>query len=287
MPENTQNNTYRIAFFGTDTFSVHVLEELVQSGITPQVIITAPDRPQGRGLKLTPPPAKVWAQEHAIPVLQPEKLDDAFVAELGTNWDVFALASYGQIVRKNVLDIPKHGTLNVHPSLLPLYRGATPIESAMLDDAKETGVTVMLMDDKVDHGPILAQEFVIFNEWPQKPVVAEQLARRGGQLLAETIPAWMQGDIIEQEQDHSQATFTKKITKADGEISLDDDPYQNFLKIQAFTPWPGAFFFAEKDGKKIRVKITEASFTNNTLTIEKVIPEGKKEQIYAAFKEVQ
>jgi len=265
-------------FFGTDEFSVVVLNELLAHDLAPKLIVTAPDRPQGRGLTMTPPPVKVWAQEHKINVLQPEKLHDEFIADLGTDWEIFLLASYGAIIPQSVLDIPKHGTLNVHPSLLPLYRGASPIESAMLDDAKETGVTIMLMDNKVDHGPIVMQEVAYFETWPTKPEVRNTLATLGGRLLAETIPLWVSGGIDAQEQDHDFATFTKKISKADGEITLHDDPYTNFLKIQAYTPWPGTFFFIEKDGKEVRVKITEAAFENGKLQILKVIPEGKKEQ---------
>lgn len=270
-------------FFGTDEFSVGVLDELLAHNLAPNLIVTAPDRPQGRGLTLTPPAVKVWAQEHHINVLQPEKINDAFIADLGTDWDIFLLASYGAIIPQRVLDIPRHGTLNVHPSLLPLYRGASPIESAILDDAKETGVTIMLMDDKVDHGPIVLQEVAYFPTWPSKPEVLDTLATLGGRLLAEAIPLWITGGIDEQEQEHEFATFTRKITKADGEISRDDDDYLNFLKIQAYNPWPSTFFFAEKNGKQVRVKITEASFENGKLKILRVVPEGKKEVDYETF----
>jgi len=270
-------------FFGTDEFSVVVLDELLSHNLAPTLIVTAPDRPQGRGLAMTPPPAKVWAMEHNINVLQPEKLNDTFLRDLGTDWDIFLLASYGAIIPQRVLDIPRQGTLNVHPSLLPLYRGASPIESAILDDNKETGVSIMLMDDKVDHGPIVLQEVAYFPTWPTKPEVRDTLATLGGRLLAEAIPLWIVGGIDEQEQEHEFATFTKKITKADGEISLDDDPYQNFLKIQAHTPWPSTFFFAEKNGKQLRVKITEATFEKDALKILRVVPEGKKEVDYETF----
>jgi methionyl-tRNA formyltransferase len=220
------SSNLKFAFFGTDNFSVGVLNELEKAGILPQLMIMAPDRPSGRGHEVHSPIAKKWAETRNIRVLQPEKLDEQFVAELKKeNWDLFAVASYGKIISQAVLDIPKKGTLNVHPSLLPLYRGASPIESAMLDDVKETGVTILLVDEKMDHGPILNQEFVFFEEWPKKMEVEDKLAQVGGELLAKTIPLWIDGTLDEQEQDHDTATFTKKITKEMGEIrSIPIDP---------------------------------------------------------------
>lgn len=275
----------KTVFFGSDAFSVAVLDELVRHNLTPSLIVTTPDRPQGRGLVLTPSPVRVWAQEHGITTLQPERLDASFIASLGTGWDLFLLASYGLIVPQQVLDIPTHGTLNVHPSLLPQYRGASPIESAMLADTKETGVTIMLMDSKMDHGPIVMQETAYFAHWPKKPVVEEALATLGGRLLAEAIPLWLSGSIEATPQQHERATFTQKLTKADGELDLSADAYKNFLKIQAYTPWPGTFFFTEKHGKRIRVKVTDAAYEHGQLKILRVVPEGKKEVDYETFLE--
>jgi methionyl-tRNA formyltransferase len=270
-------------FFGTDVFSVEVLEQLLEHNLAPTMIVTAPDRPQGRGLHMEASPVATWAEAHGIPVHKPEKLTRAFLETIGAEWDLFLLASYGAIIPQYILDVPKHGTLNVHPSLLPLYRGASPIESAMLDDSKETGVTIMLMDAQVDHGPIIMQEVVYFDTWPTKPEVRTTLATLGGRLLAEAIPLWVAGSIDEQEQEHEYATCTQKITKADGELTLTDDAYKNFLKIQAYTPWPGTFFFAEKNDKRLRIKITDATLENGALKILRVIPEGKKEVDYETF----
>ena len=165
----------------------------------------------------------------------------------------------------------------------------------MLDDSKETGVTIMLMDEKMDHGPILNQEFVYFDEWPMRTEVEEKLAQIGGKLLADTIQLWLDNEIEEQEQDHDAATFTKKITKEMGEIKFSDlekvmnGQYdekigrQIFLKVQALNPWPGVFFFYKHKDKKIRVKITKVSFVSVKLGIEAVIPEGKKEMGFKSF----
>lgn len=274
--KNTKIKT-RIAFFGTDEFSVFILEELKNKEITPDLIITTPDKPKGRNLVLTPSEVKVWAEENKIKILQPEKLDDDFIKNIeGYNCELFLVASYGLIIPKKILELPKYKTLNVHPSLLPKYRGATPIETAILNNDKETGVTIMRMDEKMDHGPIVDQEIVYFEEWPDKMDVLEKLAREGGKILAEVIPEWINGNIDEQEQEHELATFTEKIEKSDGEINLGDDSYQNFLKYKAYKPWPGTFFF--ENGK--RIKITKAVFEDGQFIIKKVVPEGKKEMSY-------
>ena len=274
-----------MVFFGTPQISVWVLEELEKNGILPSLIVTATDKPRGRKMLLTPPEVKVWAQAHDIPVMQPEKLTEEFIADLKGKapqggWDVFAVAAYGKFLPKSLLEIPKHEVLNVHPSLLPRLRGANPIRGAILSDEKEVGVSVMLVDEEMDHGPILAQEKVAVSEWPSRgSELDELLARRGGEVLARVLPQWLKGEITPQEQNHNEATFTKKVTKEDGLIDLNDDPYQNLLKIRAYEGWPGTFFF--KDEK--RIKIIDAELENGELKITRVIPEGKKEVDYKVF----
>ncbi len=277
------------AFFGTDSFSVTVLDCLQQSGLTPSLIITAPDRPAGRGHEMQSPAVKNWAEKNAVPFMQPEKMDVEFVAALSAKtFDVFALASYGKIVPQAVLDIPRRGVLNVHPSLLPKYRGASPIESAMLDDSRETGVTIMLMDSKMDHGPVVAQEKVFFAEWPSKTKVEEELANLGGHILARVLPQWILGTIEAADQAHESATVTKKISKEDGSVEFATlfeiaNARKNFLKIKALNPWPGAFFFIKHGEKEIRIKILDADFSDNKLIIKRVIPEGRKEMSWSDF----
>lgn len=280
----------RIAFFGTPTFAVAILEELKKAHILPTLIVTAPDAPRGRGLVLTPPEVKEWAEEHEIEVLQPEtlriqgKADEARDILYNSEWDLFIVASYGKIIPQALLDLPRFGALNVHPSLLPFYRGPSPIRSAILDDNKEAvGVSIMKLDAGVDTGPLLAQGRVQIEEWPQASVLEALLAHEGGQLLAEVIPLWVKGEITPEPQDDAQATHSKKLTKEMGLIDLEGDPYQNFLKIQGLEGWPGTYFFKEKGGTQVRVKITEATFEDGALTITKVIPEGKKEMAYADF----
>lgn len=272
-----------IAFFGTPDFAVHVLEALAAGGIEPDVIVTAPDRPAGRGLAVTAPPVKAWALEHTIPMLQPESLtkqSDALDMLHNTEWDLFLVAAYGKILPKDIIAIPRRGVLNVHPSLLPRFRGASPIESQILADERETGVTIMQIDEEMDHGPIVAQASIAPEEWPLPAGMLEELlAREGGTLLAEAIPPWLGSEFEATAQDHDKATFTTKIKKEDGEIDLSDDGYRNYLKFCAYDGWPGTFFF--KDGR--RIKITSAEYTGGAFVPLTIIPEGKKEINYQTF----
>ncbi len=278
------NNKSKIAFFGTPELAVFVLEELKNSGIVPDIIVTAPDRPKGRGLELSPPPVKAWAQKNNIPVLQPEKLDNSFIRQLSNvNCQLFVVAAYGKIIPKEVLVLPKFGNLNVHPSLLPEFRGPSPIESAILSGQEKTGVSIMLLDEKTDHGPVLAQRDAPIGETTGKMELSEKLFRLGGKILAEVIPRWVRGEVEAIPQDHDRATYTKKITKEDGLLDLPADPVLNFRKIRAYETWPGTYFFAEKSGKKIRVVVKSAELKDGKLVIKKVVPEGKKEMDYDSF----
>ena len=278
-----------IVFFGTPAFATAILDELAVAKIIPSLIVTSPDAPKGRKHILTPPEAKVWAQSHGISVLQPTSLtSNAEIAPLiNTDWDLFIVAAYGKKLPADILALPKYGTLNVHPSLLPKFRGASPIRSAILADKRETGVSIMLIDDELDHGPIIAQARVELekSEWPPRATFFEQLlAHAAGQLLAETIPLWIKGTITPEEQKHKQATFSQKITKEMGKIELSSNPYQNLLKIRAYDGWPGTYFMHTRNGKNTRIKITDAELApDGTLHILRIIPEGKKEMAYDDF----
>lgn len=281
--------------------SIHVLEALEAAGRLPALVITTPDKPAGRNLILTPNVVKTWAQSRNISVLDPAKLDEIFIRTLRgiastTATDLFIIASYGKIIPQAVLDIPKHKSLNVHPSLLPEYRGASPLQSAILDDKKTTGVSIMRIDALMDHGPIVAQKSITIDEWPVYEEFEKMMAREGGILLVNILDGWVAGTIPEIEQDHSAATHTRKFIKEDGLIDLaaivsKKDPVAArtaFLKIQAFHEWPTTYFFATKKdasdtAPKIHVKITQASYKNETLIVKKVIPEGKSEMTFDDF----
>ncbi|RJQ32279.1 methionyl-tRNA formyltransferase [Candidatus Parcubacteria bacterium] len=315
-----EKKNLNFAFFGTSEFAVKILDKLVNNGYIPSLVVTAPDKPKGRKLILTPPPVKerimsAGADEsgikNKIKIIQPERLSPDLVISYKlqvTSYDLFVVVAYGKIIPKSILEIPKHGTLNVHPSLLPKFRGPSPIQSFILSGEQKTGVTIMLMDEQVDHGPILASQELearstkheildkseIKNQKKTKlnsTQLEEKLAELGGEMLVEMIPKWISGEIKPQEQDHSQATFTKKITKEDGLVDLENDPpeiiYRKFL---AFQPWPGIYYFTEKKGKPIpseasanqgiRVIITELDLEDNHLIIKKVKPEGRNEMSY-------
>ena len=329
----------KFAFFGTSEFSVYVLEELKAHNIVPHLIVSSPDKPKGRKLIITPPPTKVWAEKNNIPVYQPKSLrslkkDGTPFEEPakdylknflnGDEWDLFLVASYGKIIPREIFDIPIHKTLNIHPSLLPKYRGASPIQAQILNDEKNVGVTIMQIDEGMDTGPIVVQKEVKFPKWqalkclaslteavlrrkfsaenypciselatkeipdiPNRKELEKILAVEGARLFSHILPEWLIGAIDPIMQNENLATECGKIEKADGEIDLKDDPYKNFLKIKAFENWPGTYFYTERGNKKIRVIITDAKLKDNNLEILKIIPEGKKEMSYESFMQGQ
>ena len=183
-----------------------------------------------------------------------------------------------------LISLPTYGTLNMHPSLLPRLRGPSPIRSAILNNDRDIGVSVILLDDQMDHGPIIAQKKVTVPDWPPHGAELDQLlAREGSTLLAEYLPKWVAGEIEAHEQNHDLATYSEMFTKEVGLINLNDDIYKNLLKIRAFEGWPGTFSYFERDGFKIRVKIIDAHIDSGILKIDRVIPEGKHEMNYGDF----
>jgi len=282
----TMNNDLKFAFFGTDELSVKVLDTLKERDFLPSLIVTVPDQPKGRKLVLTPPPAKLWAIENHIDFTQPASLknfpDTCNLTPV--TFDFAVVASYGKIIPQAVLDLPTHGTLNIHPSLLPKYRGATPLESAILSDDKKTGVTIMKLDAEMDHGPIVAQAELDISNLPYYEELRDKLAELGANLLSNVLPKYLSGELAPTEQDHSQATFTKKIEKTDGLIDLSGDSESNYRKIRAFTPWPGAYFFIKRENKDFRVLIKKARLDSGELVIETVVPEGKAEMDWDSFR---
>jgi methionyl-tRNA formyltransferase len=226
MKKETKNIT--IGFWGGHEYSVIVLEKLKAAGFKIAFVVTSLDKPKGRNLVLTPPPGKEWALKNGVTVIQPTNIRaETFKMTLKeAGCDVFIVMAFGQIIPDELLNIPKHKSLNIHPSLLPKFRGPCPIESAILANEKETGVTIMRMDKEMDHGPIVASEKVSYEPWPPKShELGIALVTKGADLLVEILPKWIAGTIKEVEQDHSKATYTKKIIKEDGLINLSDDPY--------------------------------------------------------------
>lgn len=278
--DQTMNNPQQIkfAFFGTSHIAVWVLDELLKAGLVPALMVTLPEKPKGRGLAPRPTAVASRAQVAGIAVATDWK---AF--EAGT-WDVAVVVDYGQFLPKKLLDIPAHGFLNVHPSLLPRLRGPSPMRSAILHDERETGVTVMLVDEEMDHGPIVAQKKIVAPNWPVKNSELERLlAPEGGRLLAQILPEYVAGHIEPREQNHDLATFSEKFSKEDGLLDLNEDAYKNLLKIKAFEGWPGTHAFFKRAGKQLRVQILDAHMEGSKLIIDTVKPEGKREMPYADF----
>lgn len=286
-------SNFKIAFFGTPEFAVSILNELKRGNITPELIVTNPDEPKGRKLIITPPPAKIWATEHNIPAIQPENLKTK-PGELKDSFDLFIVAAYGKLIPDEILNTPKHGTINVHPSLLPKYRGPSPVQATILNGDTETGVSIMLLDKEMDHGPIIAQEtYNLTTSHLYLPELKERLAEVAGRMLCKLIPDWIAGKIKAIPQSHTEASFTKKISKDDGfvpnqdllDLDLSADRANQIERmVRALNPDPGVFTYFETNGKKMRVKITRARVELNKLIIEKVIPEGKKEMSWEDFK---
>ena len=231
----------RIVFFGTPELAVPALAAVADKHDL-VALVCQPDRPKGRGKKLEAPPTKVWALKHGIPVHQPVKLNDgAFEEWLNTQQpDVCCLAAYGRILKQPILEVPIHGFLNVHPSMLPKYRGASPIQTALLNGDRETGVSIMRLDAGVDTGDVIVQEAVSINPEDTAGTLTARLADVGARLLVEALEQLENGRIVYTPQDDAQATHTQFFTKGDGRIDWSLSAIRIHNLVRATTPWPGA-----------------------------------------------
>jgi len=247
----------RLVFMGTPDFAVPVLKALI--GRYEIVgVVTQPDRRVGRGRRVEAPPTKVVALAHDLPVLQPPRLrHPEVVAELETLApEVIVVAAYGQILPPEVLAIPPKGCLNVHASLLPRYRGAAPIAAAILAGEEETGVTIMLMDEGMDTGPILAQAICPISPQDTRGSLSAKLAQLGAELLIDTLPRWLAGEIEPRPQDHSQATYSRMIAKEDGLIDWSQSAVEIWRRCRAYYPWPSTYTYWR--GKLLKVLKAQA-----------------------------
>ncbi len=232
----------RLIFLGSPAFAVHPLEALAAAGHEIVAVVTQPDRPAGRGGRLTPPPVKLAAQALGLPVLQPETLRDPAVVEqlAGLAPEVGVVAAYGEILRKAVLAIPPLGYLNIHPSLLPLHRGPTPVAGAIMAGDSETGVSIMRLDPGMDSGPILAQAVVPLPPTARTGPLTDELFRLGARMLVEALGPYAAGQLEPRPQDHSQATVTRLLKKEDGVIDWGLPALVIERMTRAYDPWPGA-----------------------------------------------
>jgi methionyl-tRNA formyltransferase len=238
---------------GTPDFAVPALQALIQNGYDVPLVVTQPDRPKGRGRKLVAPPVKLKALELDLEVLQPATLkDEKFRDQIRRlQPDFFVVLAFGHILSENILQLPRLGTINIHASLLPKYRGPAPIQWVIINGESETGITTMLMDTGVDTGDILlSQKEPIFPD-DTAATLHDRLAIRGAELLSKTLQSYASDNIVPIPQDHSKATYAPLLKKQDGHIRWQKPAEELAAFIRGMTPWPGAFSFHDKNRLKI------------------------------------
>lgn len=249
----------KIIFMGTPEFGVIILQKLLQKGYDPLLVVTAPDKPLGRKNILTSPPVKTLARMHGISVAQPFRAIEIKEEIKKISPDLIIIAAYGYFLPKEIYDIPEFGSLNVHPSLLPKFRGPSPIQTSIIEGELTTGATIIKIDNEIDHGPIIAKKAI---EMPDKIYYKDlemKLAELGADLLIDTIPKWLAKKIEVQPQDDALASFTKIIEKEDGKIEWSKLTSSEIeRRIRALQPWPSTYTYWEREGDKKTIKIIEA-----------------------------
>ena len=247
----------RIVFMGTPAFAVPALEAMLAQSWNIIAVYTQPDREAGRGQRLQASPVKQIALSHDIPVEQPERLksEDTLKTFRRYEPDVIVVAAYGRLIPSELLHLPPYGCLNIHPSLLPRFRGSSPVAGAILNGDDTTGVSIMLLDEGMDTGPILTQTKVPVSLDDTAGSLTDILARKGAQLLVETLPQWLEGSSIHpQPQGYGLATYTKPLTREDGKLNWHLSAIDLWRQVRAYNPWPGSY--TAWQGK--RLKINEA-----------------------------
>lgn len=254
----------RILFMGTPDFAVPCLNALVEQGYNVVAVVTQPDRPKGRKGDLTPPPVKVAAMAHGLPVLQPEKVrTEEAMAELeALDIDLLITAAYGQLLPKRLLDMPRLGCINVHASLLPRWRGGAPMHRAIIEGDKESGVTIMRMVQAMDAGDIITQTVVPITEDDTVATLHDKLAAAGSKLLIETLPSIQAGTHTETPQDESLVTYSPTIKRDDEKIDWSQPARRLYNQIRGLNSWPGAFtYYNHKVMKLWQARINEETST--------------------------
>jgi methionyl-tRNA formyltransferase len=284
----------RVVFMGSPDFALPSLRAL--ANVYEVVgVVTQPDRASGRGRQLKSPPVKVVAQELEIPVIQPEKLREPEAMQQLREWnpDLIVVAAFGQILRRDVLDLPRYGCINVHASLLPRWRGAAPINAAILHGDPETGITIMKMDAGLDTGPILSQRSIRLTRDDTAGSVTEKLSQIGAELLIETLPDYLSGKIQPVDQPEEGTTYAPMLKKEEGRLDFTRPAEELERRIRAFNPWPGAFMDLEgallkvhraraepaeaEVGERLIYQAQPAVGTGNgILILDEVQPGGKK-----------
>lgn len=259
----------RIIFAGTPEFALASLSALVEAGHNVVAVYTQPDRPAGRGRKLTQSAVKRYACSQGLPVLQPTTLRSAeAAAELAAlKPDLMIVAAYGLLLPQNILDIPRHGCLNVHASLLPRWRGAAPIQAAILAGDEKTGISLMRMTAGLDEGPVFSMRELVIGPEESAAELHDRLATMGGELLVADLAKIIAGDIAAEDQDESLTSYAAKIKTADAELDWSLPAAALHDIVRAYNPAPGAYFFREVDGDSVRIKVWQASVVADVMAV--------------------
>ncbi|MBI4599917.1 methionyl-tRNA formyltransferase [Candidatus Uhrbacteria bacterium] len=265
---------HRIIFMGTPDYAAQYLEGLISANCKPIAVITQPDRPAGRAQTIEPTPVKRLAEKNNITVYQPDDIrDDEWTEKIQElNPDLIIVVAFGQIIPLSILNIPPKGCINVHPSLLPRHRGATPWQEAILQGDTKTGVTIMLMDEKMDHGPILAQETFSLAGDETTESLAAKTADIGIPLLIKTVHIWTDGRGVPREQEHDRATYTRLLKKESGKIDWSKSAKEIYAMMRALNPWPGTW--TEWRGRRIKILLAQPTQPSSR--------NAKKENIFFA-----
>ena len=294
----------RVVFMGTPAFAVPTLSALVMAGHSVELVITQPDRPVGRKQTLTPPPVKVRSAELGLPVFQPRRVKaaDSFEKLQGIDPDVIVVVGYGQIIPQKILDLPRHGCINVHASLLPKYRGAAPINWAVANGETKTGITTMKLVFKLDAGDMLLKRETPIGPEETAEGLFERMAPMGAELLIETLAGLEAGSIVPQPQNEEEATFAPILKREDGEIDWHLAAGRIHDRLRGFTPWPGIYTYFR--GRRLQIHKAQAieeagqgpgcistqdsglrvgCGESSSLAVGEVQPEGKKRMAVSDF----
>jgi methionyl-tRNA formyltransferase len=269
-------NKIKTVFMGSPDFAVSTLRALAADGGYDLLgVVTQPDRPAGRGNQLTPPPVKIVADELGIVTIQPEKLRQPESMDQLRVWnpDLIVVAAFGQILRSEVLDMPKYGCINVHASLLPRWRGAAPIQAAILAGDAETGITIMQMDPGIDTGSMLSQRAIPILPTDTGGSLFEKLSALGGELLLETLPRYLGGELVPQPQPADGATYAPMLKKEDGLLDFTRPAAELERRVRAMSPWPGAFMRWQGETETLKIQRAHV-IAGNTEAGKQVILDG-------------
>ncbi|MGB4076602.1 MAG: methionyl-tRNA formyltransferase [Minisyncoccia bacterium] len=272
---------HNFVFFGTPYVARDTLAYLVARNFVPALVVSSPPAPQGRGMALTPSSTALYAKELGLPLVTPEKIDKNGIEEIRLyECDYAIVVAYGKILPEALIAAFPKGVLNVHYSLLPKYRGASPVEAALLHGERVTGVTIQKMVRELDAGDVLAAKEIAIDPGETTRELRPRLIQAGAELLVEILPGYLEGTRGAIPQDHSLATKCGKISKEEGLLDLSGDAHTNWNTYRAYAESPGTYFFYQKGEKKVRVKIKTAKYENGFFLPIRVVPEGKKETKY-------